>query len=147
MHRTYIYDIERGKYNVSIMTLLRLAKALGIPSSFLLAQLDPNDPLPVREAQEAGTSTTPVLTPDDQAKLLLLLGANIRNYRERKGLSLQALATQTVLTTSYIGQVERGGRNLTILNLMRIADALEFSVNHLLTVLDAYQTGFSPLPE
>jgi transcriptional regulator with XRE-family HTH domain len=147
LHRTYIYDIERGKYNLSVLTLLRLAKALGIPSPWLLARLNPNDPLPPREAQAAETSTTPVLTPDDQAALLSLLGATIRQYRQHQHLTQPGLATKTDLTASYISQIEGGTRNITILTLLRLADALELSVNHLLAPLDTYQRSSLPLPE
>ena len=106
--------------------LLRLAHALGIPSSWLLARLNPNDPLPPPEAQEtAVTSTTSFLTPEDQAALLSLLGATLRQYRARQRLSQQALAAKTDLSATYISQIERGMRNVTVLNLVRLADALE----------------------
>ena len=132
---------------MSVLMLLRLAHALGIPSSWLLARLNSNDPLPPPEAQEAGTSSTPFLTPEDQAALLSLLGATLRQYRQQQGLSQRALATKTDLTTSYVGQVERGMHNVTLLNLVRLADALEFSVNRLFAVLEAYQRCSPPLSE
>ena len=145
LHRTYIYDIERGKYNVSVLTLLRLAKGLGIPSSWLLVRLKSNHPLPPQGAQDAVvTSITPFITPDDHAALLSLFGATLRQYRERQRLTQQALADKTDLSATYINQIERGTRNLTILTLMRITDALDLSVNHLLAVLDTYQRS-SPL--
>lgn len=37
VHRTYISDVERGVRNVSILTLERIATALGIPLGALFA--------------------------------------------------------------------------------------------------------------
>ena len=120
-----------------------LARALGIPSTWLLAQRNPTDPLPPREVQEAGTFSTPLLTPEDQDALLSLLGATLRQSRQQQRLTQRALAAKTDSTASYIGQVERGVHNVTLLHLVRLADALELSVNHLLAILDACQ---NPLP-
>ncbi len=36
LHRTYVTDIESGKRNVSALTLLRIADALGLPLSKLI---------------------------------------------------------------------------------------------------------------
>lgn len=91
------------------------------------------------------TYATPLLTSNDQDVLLSLLGANIRQYRKQQCLTQRALAAKTALTTSYIGQVERGTRNVTVLNLVHIADALRLSVNDLIAALDTYQKSSSPL--
>lgn len=40
LHRTYIGGIELGKRNVSIETLEKIAKALEIPSYYLLKEFD-----------------------------------------------------------------------------------------------------------
>jgi DNA-binding XRE family transcriptional regulator len=129
-----------------VLTLLRVAKALDIPSAWLLTRRNLNASLPPRGTQDgAATSTTTFVTSDDRAALLSLLGATIRQYRHQHHLTQQALAAKTELTPSYIGQVERGVRNVTILNLIRIAEALELSVDHLLAVLDAYQSS-APIP-
>jgi transcriptional regulator with XRE-family HTH domain len=40
MHRTYVGGIERGERNVSYANLLRLAQALGVPPSQLLARAE-----------------------------------------------------------------------------------------------------------
>ena len=40
MHRTYVGGIERGERNVSYANLLRLAEALGVPPSQLLARAE-----------------------------------------------------------------------------------------------------------
>ena len=44
MHRTYIGGIERGERNLSYTNLLRLARALGVRPSELLARAEALDP-------------------------------------------------------------------------------------------------------
>lgn len=45
------------------------------------------------------------------------VGLNIRRIRSEKGLSQESLAFEADLDRSYIGGVERGDRNIAILNL------------------------------
>lgn len=40
LHRTYISDIERGARNISLKNLQRLAEALGIWPSYLIAEAE-----------------------------------------------------------------------------------------------------------
>lgn len=60
------------------------------------------------------------------------VGLNIREARKRKGLSQEALALASDLDRSYVGGVERGERNISIVNLKEIADALKVSLSELL---------------
>ena len=69
--------------------------------------------------------------------LLQRLGATIRTYRQRKGLSLETLKGLTNLSPSYLAQIERGERNTTVLSLIRIADALDIPYTDLLEPLNA----------
>ena len=43
MHRTYLGGIERGERNVSYANLKRLARALDVPASQLLAQAEQHE--------------------------------------------------------------------------------------------------------
>lgn len=52
------------------------------------------------------------------------LGAAIREVRSKSGLSQEALAVDAELDRSYMGGIERGEHNLTLINLHRIAAAL-----------------------
>jgi transcriptional regulator with XRE-family HTH domain len=61
------------------------------------------------------------------ADALARFGARVRAERERQGLSQEALAQRAELNRSYIGGVERGERNISLLNLLRIARALGVS--------------------
>jgi transcriptional regulator with XRE-family HTH domain len=52
------------------------------------------------------------------------LGLAIRSARVEVGLSQEALAVDAQLDRSYIGGIERGEHNLTLINLHKIAAAL-----------------------
>lgn len=60
------------------------------------------------------------------------LGIRIRQLREREGLSQEALADQARLDRSYMSGIERGLRNISLLNLVKIAKALNVPVAALL---------------
>jgi transcriptional regulator with XRE-family HTH domain len=53
------------------------------------------------------------------------VGLNIRKARKEKGISQESLALAADLDRSYVGGVERGERNIAIVNLKKIADALK----------------------
>ena len=53
-----------------------------------------------------------------------LVGLRIRKLREAKGWSQERLAEKAELHRTYIGQVERGEKNIGVENLVRIAEAL-----------------------
>lgn len=64
--------------------------------------------------------------------VLIRLGANIRTQRKELGLTQEALAFKTKMHLTYIGGIERGERNVSIMNLCRIAQALEILPSALL---------------
>ena len=66
------------------------------------------------------------------ADLLLSLGKVIRERRESVNLTQEQLAELTDFDRTYISLVERGKRNLSILNLQVIATALNQKVSDLL---------------
>jgi transcriptional regulator with XRE-family HTH domain len=59
-------------------------------------------------------------------------GSRVRAERERLGLSQEELALRADLHRTYVGSVERGERNISLLNLLRIARALGVSPADLL---------------
>lgn len=60
------------------------------------------------------------------------VGFNIRRIREEKGLSQEKLAALADLHRAYIGQIERGEKNIGLKNLEKIAKALHVHVKDLL---------------
>jgi subunit S of type I restriction-modification system len=63
---------------------------------------------------------------------LHILGANIRAYRLRAGLSQEALAEKANLHRTYVGAIERGDRNVSLKNIERLANALNIETYKLL---------------
>jgi transcriptional regulator with XRE-family HTH domain len=60
---------------------------------------------------------------DSEGKLVRI-GSAIRAARKRLDMSQETLATDSGVERSNMGKIERGENNLSILNLIRIADAL-----------------------
>ena len=52
-------------------------------------------------------------------------GRRVRTLRKRAGLSQEQLALKCGLDRTYIGGVERGERNISIVNIDKIARAIE----------------------
>jgi transcriptional regulator with XRE-family HTH domain len=61
---------------------------------------------------------------DDEDRRLKALGQAIRDVRKAHNVSQEALAHSAGIDRSHMGKIERGERNVTALNLFRIADAL-----------------------
>jgi transcriptional regulator with XRE-family HTH domain len=64
--------------------------------------------------------------------LLLKLGASVRQRRERLGFSQEAFATKCGVHRTYVGKVERGEQNVSMVSLARIARGLGVRVSELL---------------
>lgn len=59
------------------------------------------------------------------------LGQRVRELRKSKGLSQEQLAHLSGLSRQYITDVERGARNIAIVNVEKIAKALEIPLSKL----------------
>ena len=58
---------------------------------------------------------------------LKIFGDNIRKRREKLGYSQEELANIAGFDRTYISLIERGKRNLSLLNILRFAKALDVS--------------------
>lgn len=68
----------------------------------------------------------------DKDRVLVRLGSTIRARRLALDLSQEALADIAGIDRSHMGKIERGERNVTILNIVRIATALAYTPSELL---------------
>jgi transcriptional regulator with XRE-family HTH domain len=62
---------------------------------------------------------------------LTILGEAIRRIRKSRRMSQMALGEESGLQRTYIGDVERGARNVTFLSLLKLAHALGTTVSEL----------------
>ena len=65
-------------------------------------------------------------------EILKKFGDKVRHYRNLLGLSQEKFAEKANVHRTYIGTVERGETNITLVNVYKLADALEVSVSKLL---------------
>lgn len=61
----------------------------------------------------------------DEKAFLVQIGNRIRKLRIEADLSQEKLAFESELDRTYIGSVERGERNISVINLRKIAKALK----------------------
>lgn len=69
----------------------------------------------------------PPLSPRHRA-----LGEAIRTLREARSLTQEALADQAGMSANYVGDTERGERNISVRALWLIADGLDVPASTLL---------------
>ncbi len=70
-------------------------------------------------------------------KVLVRLGLEIKKKRKECGMSQEALAAEAGLDRSYMGGVERGEHNLTVMSLHRIATALNLKLVNIFDTTDS----------
>lgn len=54
----------------------------------------------------------------------VLFGQRLAYLRKQKGWSQEQLAFESGIARSYVGGIERGQRNVALINICRLADAL-----------------------
>ncbi len=75
---------------------------------------------------------TRVSAKQDKDQDLVRLGAAVRARRMALPLSQEALADLAEIDRSHMGKIERGERNVTFLNILRIAKAMQCQPSDLL---------------
>ena len=64
--------------------------------------------------------------------ILKTIGENVRSYRKKLGVSQEELGDMAGLDRTYVGGVERGERNISALNIEKLAKALKTKPEKLL---------------
>lgn len=71
------------------------------------------------------------LAMDSNSEILIKFGNRVRKLRKLKNLSQEELAFRADVHRTYIGMIERAEKNITLLNIEKMANALEVSINDL----------------
>ena len=64
----------------------------------------------------------------EKSKILIKFGDKVREVRIEKGLSQEQLAYLADVHRTYIGMIERAEKNITLINIEKIANALEIEL-------------------
>jgi transcriptional regulator with XRE-family HTH domain len=70
---------------------------------------------------------------DVEREFLCQFGEAVRARRKERGLSQEAFADEIPLYRSYVADVERGARNVGLVNALRIAKALGLTLSQLVS--------------
>lgn len=65
--------------------------------------------------------------------ILIKFGQKVREIRLKQNISQEKLAEKANLHRTYIGMIERAEKNITLLNIEKIANALGVSIADLFT--------------
>ncbi len=63
-------------------------------------------------------------------------GLAVRSRREALGLTQEAFAAQAGIHRTYLSDIERGVRNVSLFNIERVAAALEVKISELFTLVE-----------
>ena len=85
-----------------------------------------------RAAQQARQLVGHIDTKPSLGQQLAAIGQNIRTTRNQRKLTQQQLAEASGLDRTYISLVEHGKQNLTIAAIVKLANALDVPINHLI---------------
>lgn len=61
----------------------------------------------------------------------VLFGRRLAQVRKQKGWSQEKLALESSIARSYLGGVERGQRNIALINICKLAETLDVPVGEL----------------
>jgi len=73
------------------------------------------------------------MTDDDYC---VLFGKRLAEIRKDKGIPQDKLALKCDMARSFIGEVERGKRNVSLRNICKLAIGLEVTTSELLSLVD-----------
>ena len=67
----------------------------------------------------------------NKKKILIDFGIKVRELRKLKNLSQEELSYKADLHRTYIGMIERAEKNITLMNIEKIANALDIQISDL----------------
>lgn len=67
----------------------------------------------------------------DNKKILIKFGEKVRSLRKERNLSQEELSFRAELHRTYIGMIERAEKNITLINIEKIAKDLEVDIKKL----------------
>ncbi|HEV7887621.1 MAG TPA: helix-turn-helix transcriptional regulator [Acidimicrobiales bacterium] len=70
-----------------------------------------------------------------RAAVTVELGRRVRKLRTELGMSQEKLAEKAHVHRTYVGSLERGERNVALINIVRLAEALDIDPCELVTGL------------
>ena len=73
---------------------------------------------------------------ESKHEILNIFGENVRKYRRLLNISQEELAHKADLHRTYIGMIERAEKNITLVNIKKIANALEVRIEDLISISD-----------
>lgn len=65
-------------------------------------------------------------------EILNVFGENVRKHRRLLDISQEELAHRADLHRTYIGMIERAEKNITLINIVKIANGLEVKIEDLI---------------
>lgn len=68
----------------------------------------------------------------ENKNLLINFGKHVKSLRQESKLSQEELAYKAGLHRTYIGMIERGEKNITLINIEKIANAFDISLDKLM---------------
>ena len=74
----------------------------------------------------------------DYRQLQTNLGQVVRDLRSKRGYSQESFAHAVGLHRTYMSDIERGERNVSLRNLVRIADTLQNPLSRLIAMSENY---------
>lgn len=63
---------------------------------------------------------------------MVAFGKRVREVRKSKGISQEKLAEMAGIDRSYMGNIERGEKNITLKKIYEICDALQIDIKFLI---------------
>lgn len=72
----------------------------------------------------------------EKKEILIRFGERVKAIRKERKISQEELSFRANLHRTYIGMIERAEKNITLLNIEKIANALDVNINDLFKTKD-----------